>query len=55
MHEKLSYARFLEGDLGKMAVGSRLRRVAKPAPVPLAEPLPTTVRPTAGGGVDVGF
>ena len=55
VREKLSYARLLEGDLSKMAVGSRLRRVVKPAPVPVEGPLPTTVRPAANGGVNVGF
>lgn len=55
VREKLSYARLLEGDLSRMAVGSRLRRVPRPAPAPVQTPLPTVVRPAANGGVNVGF
>lgn len=53
---KLSYARLVEGDLGKMAVGSRLRRVERPAAAPNPPVIPpTTVKPTVNGGINVGF
>lgn len=47
---KVSYARFVEGDVKKMVVGSRVRRVpVPPAPVPVVAPAtPVQVTPTGG-------
>ena len=52
---KLSYARVIEGDVAKIAVGARLRRVPVPAVPPPPPPLTTTVRPNGTGGVVTPF
>lgn len=52
---KLSYAKVIEGDASKVAVGSRLRRIAVPAAAPRPIPVTTTVRPGASGGIVTPF
>lgn len=52
---KLSYAKVIEGDASKVAVGSRLRRIAVPAAAPQPIPVTTTVRPGASGGIITPF
>ena len=55
--EKLSYAQVVEGDVAKMVVGSRLRRVPLATSTGASAPaVPTTsVKTTASGGVVVPF
>ncbi len=48
---KLSYARVIDGDIARMAVGSRLRRpetVPAPPPPPATTPTPMQVLPSGG-------
>lgn len=52
---KLSYAKVIEGDASKVAVGSRLRRISDPAAAPRPIPVTTTVRPGASGGIVTPF
>ena len=52
---KLSYAKFVDGDLTKVTVGSRLRRTQAPnAPKP-QQPLTTTIQGNGSGGVVAPF
>ena len=49
---KMSHAILLEGDINRIEVGARLRRIPK---VTVVVPPPTTVKPLPNGGVDVPF
>ena len=52
---KLSYARIIEGDASKVAVGARLRRIPMPAPTPEAAPATTTIKSNGAGGIVAPF
>ncbi len=54
--EKISYAKIVDGDISKIAVGSRLRREQYEQPAQNApQQTPTQVQPTQNGGVVVPF
>ena len=52
---KLSYAKIVDGDPSKVAVGSRLRRTQAPEAQPQPQPLSTTIQSNGGGGVVAPF
>lgn len=52
---KLSYARVIEGDVSRVTVGARLRRVSEPGPAPEPDPATTTIRSSGSGGVVTPF
>lgn len=54
VQSKLSYAKVIEGDAAKVAVGARLRRIPVPAPVQQV-PVTTTIQSSGAGGVVTPF
>ncbi len=54
--EKISYAKVIQGDISKIAIGSRVRREQYVQPVQnVVQPQPTRVQETQNGGVIVPF